>query len=295
MTLLQLRYLVSICESGSTFAAAELMHVSQSTISLSLKKLEEELEVSLFIRTSRGLVPTAAGLLLKKHADCILMHVRQAEQELLDLTDTNQTLTIGLSSMVGSSLWPHLYAFAQQEHFTGKLETLNGSRSTCLSLLNQGKIDCFITTLSSPEQLAEGYHLLKIAEAPPLVFCISEKNPLTSNPSVTAEELLSTPLVELKGANRTHINRLMDSYHCVPNFIQSCDQVSAMIGLIKANIAGGFLNAKLLEGYTGIKTYEFKDLKRVDYYLIYIDLAEKLKIFKRFRNMVIQFSRQTDL
>jgi len=291
MTFVQLSYLTSVCENGSTFAAAESLHVSQSTISLSLKKLEEELTAPLFTRTSRGLIPTEAGLLLKKHADCILFHVQQAEQEISDLTSSNLKLTVGLSSMAGSTLWPHLYAFAQQSHITGRLETLNRNRSTCFSLLDHGKIDCFITTLNDPEHQANGYRILKIVQTPPLMFCISKKNPLAGNPSVTCRELYSLPLVELKGSNRTHINQLMETYHCTPNFIQSCEQVSTMIGLIKANIAGGFLNADLLEGYTGIQAYEVKDLEPVDYYLVYTDMTSKRKNFRPFLKIVKQFSQ----
>ena len=291
MTLLQLRYIVSLCEKGSTLAAAEDMHISQSTISLSLKKLEEELMVPLFKRTPRGLEPTEAGLLLKKHADCILSHVRQAERELYDMANIDQTLTIGLAYMVCVSLWPHLYAFAQSEHFPSNLETITESRSTSLLLLDQGKIDCYITTLRDPEQQGAGYHLHFIANASPLVFCISKNNPLTHKLSVTYSELFSTPLVRLKETGHSYIDRLIQSYNCTPNYIQTCDQISTMIQLIANNVAGGFLNAHLLEGYHGIKTYELKDIKSAGYYLVYTDRIKKAKNFRLFLNMLKRFSQ----
>ena len=56
MDLLQLKYVVAIAESDSVTQAAERLHVSQSALSLSYKRLQEELGVQLFRRQGRRLV-----------------------------------------------------------------------------------------------------------------------------------------------------------------------------------------------------------------------------------------------
>ena len=61
MDLLQMRYVTAIAGLGSMTKAAETLHVSQSALSLSCKRLEEELGVKLFVRDGRYLKLTEAG------------------------------------------------------------------------------------------------------------------------------------------------------------------------------------------------------------------------------------------
>ena len=62
MTLQQLRYVITISETGSLGRAAEALFVSQPSLSGAVKELEKELGFPLFHRTSRGVVPTTEGL-----------------------------------------------------------------------------------------------------------------------------------------------------------------------------------------------------------------------------------------
>src|SRR3954449_6054409 len=57
----QLRYFVAVAERGSVSQAAVELHLSQSALSETLRKLEVELGVELLERSSRGVRPTAAG------------------------------------------------------------------------------------------------------------------------------------------------------------------------------------------------------------------------------------------
>ena len=72
MDLLQLKYVVAIAESDSVTQAAERLHVSQSALSLSYKRLQEELGVQLFRRQGRRLVLTDAGTFFYRNASMIL-------------------------------------------------------------------------------------------------------------------------------------------------------------------------------------------------------------------------------
>lgn len=72
MDLLQMRYFISIVDCGTMTAAAQSLHVSQSTLSCSVKKLEEELDVMLFRKLGRNIVCTDAGEVFYKTAKEIL-------------------------------------------------------------------------------------------------------------------------------------------------------------------------------------------------------------------------------
>lgn len=68
MTFAQLQYLLEVHKTGSVSQAAKNLFVSQPSISLTLKALEEELGYPIFLRTRKGLVPTSQGATVIDHA-----------------------------------------------------------------------------------------------------------------------------------------------------------------------------------------------------------------------------------
>ena len=80
MTLQQIRYLITIAETGSLGKAAEKLYVSQPSLTSAVKELEKELGFPLFHRTSKGVVLTAEGLRF-------LPYARQVEAQYLNLME----------------------------------------------------------------------------------------------------------------------------------------------------------------------------------------------------------------
>lgn len=85
MDVRQLRYFSAIVDAKSFTKAADRVRVAQPALGLQIKKLEEELGVSLLRRHSRGVEPTEAGVVLLRHANAILKQIEQARQEVTDL------------------------------------------------------------------------------------------------------------------------------------------------------------------------------------------------------------------
>ena len=75
MDINQMRYFIGICNAGSMSKAAEQMHMSQQGLSLSIRRLENELGCDLFYRKSSGLVLTEIGQTFKTEAEAILKKV----------------------------------------------------------------------------------------------------------------------------------------------------------------------------------------------------------------------------
>ena len=74
MTLTEMRYIVALARERHFGRAAEACHVSQPTLSIAIKKLEEELGVSLFDRSSNEVITTEAG----KRIDALIAPFRLA-------------------------------------------------------------------------------------------------------------------------------------------------------------------------------------------------------------------------
>ncbi|WP_431824762.1 LysR family transcriptional regulator [Burkholderia sp. F1] len=78
----QLRTFAAVADAGSLTAAAPLLHLSQSTVSEQVRKLEVRAGVPLFVRSKRGVVPTPAGMRLLGHARRIVALNEAAFDEL---------------------------------------------------------------------------------------------------------------------------------------------------------------------------------------------------------------------
>ena len=85
MTLQQLTYLVTAAECGNMTEAAEKLFISQPSLSAAIKNLEEEMGVTIFVRSNKGIVPTREGEELLSYARMLLeqaeimKHVQQED------------------------------------------------------------------------------------------------------------------------------------------------------------------------------------------------------------------------
>lgn len=98
MDLRGLRYFLTIVEEGSIIKAADILHVTQPTLSRQMKDLENECKTTLFQRgnKSQRLVLTEKGLLMKARAKEILSLVHKTEEDMLREDDfIGGTISIG--------------------------------------------------------------------------------------------------------------------------------------------------------------------------------------------------------
>lgn len=101
MDIRAMHYFIGVYEEKSFSKASERLHVVQSALSMRIRNLEEELGSSLFERTQRGLVPTAAGRRLYELSVPLARGMASARQEMLELAEGKQVsgaLRIGLTS-----------------------------------------------------------------------------------------------------------------------------------------------------------------------------------------------------
>ena len=107
MDLRELAYVVTIAEEGSISAAAEKLYMAQSSLSQALRQYEAELGTPVFMRTSRGVRPTAAGGAFIERAKQILKDYRLAQNEAWDIEGLHGgRVEFGISTFRGSYLLP---------------------------------------------------------------------------------------------------------------------------------------------------------------------------------------------
>lgn len=152
MELRQLNYAIHIAREKNFSRAAEKLHIAQPSLSQQLSKLEQELNVMLFRRTTNSVEPTEAGEVFVAKAQEILDAVEQLRQEMDDMAQMRKgKLVVGTLPITGAHILPLvLPRFGAQypqievvlvEETTAKLEQLTASGGTDVSLLTLPLID----------------------------------------------------------------------------------------------------------------------------------------------------------
>jgi LysR family transcriptional regulator, nitrogen assimilation regulatory protein len=138
----QLRYFMGVLESKSITKAAEHLYVAQPALGLQIRKLEEELGVELFVRHSRGVAPTEAGLLLAQHATVLLRQFARARQDLLDFARSpHGRVSVGLTPTVTSVLVAEFAARCRAEYPDVVLSISGGLSERLIEWVEEDQID----------------------------------------------------------------------------------------------------------------------------------------------------------
>ena len=191
MTLQQLRYIVAIDDFRHFGKAAEACGLTQSTLSLLVKKLEEELDVRIFDRERHPVEPTLHGRKIIDQARVGLFNAAQitemAENERQLLSGP---LHLGLISTVAPVLVPGLFSFFGRNYPALSLRTEEMLTSTLKDKLRKAEVDIGILTapVNDPE-------LLEIPLYHERFFAyVSEKEPVYAQESIRMERLLDQPV-----------------------------------------------------------------------------------------------------
>jgi len=107
MDLKALRYFIEVVRQKNFTRAAELLHVTQPTLSKMIRQLEEQIGSDLLVRGSRGVWTTDVGDILHRRGCQILEQVRSTKDEIAEVKGLARgELTLGLAPMISSALFP---------------------------------------------------------------------------------------------------------------------------------------------------------------------------------------------
>lgn len=145
MTLTELRYIVAVAQEKHFGRAAARCHVSQPTLSIAIKKLEEELSLPLFDRSSAEVMTTVAGARIVEQARKVLeeadmiRHLAETQQDELD-----GAFKLGLIFTVAPYLLPKLIMGLRQTAPHMPLMLEESHTATLTTMLKRGDLDAII-------------------------------------------------------------------------------------------------------------------------------------------------------
>ena len=211
MTLTELRYIVAVARERHFGRAAEACFVSQPTLSVSIKKLEEELDVKIFERGANEVSVTPLGEEIVRQAQAVIEQAAAIKEIAKRGKDpVSGPLRLGVIYTIGPYLLPDLVKHAielvpqmplmLQENFTAKL----------LEMLRVGELDCAI--------LAEPFPDAGLAVAPlydePFMVALPRTHALAKRKGISSEELKKETMLLLGTGHcfRDHVLEVCPEY-----------------------------------------------------------------------------------
>ncbi len=205
MDLRQLRAFMEVASHGSFTRAAEKLHIAQPAVSMAIRKLEEELDLTLLNRQEKRVTLTAEGETLLAHARRILDDCAAAETEMAELRGLGTgEVRIGIPPMMSSYYFPLIIRDFRARYPNLKLSVNGEGAASIQRMISRGEIDMgVIAGHKVPEGLETQLFLRE-----EIVACVPLDHPLAARDRVTFAEYLSEPLIVFKQGY--YMRELMD-------------------------------------------------------------------------------------
>lgn len=201
------RYFLEVVNTGSVADAANRLNVVPSAVSRQIARLESELGTPLFVRQSRGMVPSKAGEMLAAYARRSQL---DAEQILLEIDalrgEAERTIRIACTEGFAATFLPRAMAEFRRTVAPASFEVIVDTAAAVTQRVRDAECDLGLTFSFGP---AKDIHVAFSAPSP--VFAIvASSHPLAQSAQVSFRELLAYPLA-LPGVHST-LHKLIDIY-----------------------------------------------------------------------------------
>ena len=195
MNLRDLQYLVALAEQRHFGRAAEACFVSQPTLSMQIRKLEDELGAALFERAPRKVMLTPAGHEVLERARRILSEVEQMKEAARRSKDPEAgSLRLGVFPTLGPYLLPHVVPQLRERFPQLQLLLVEEKSDVLLERLREGRLDAALLALPVQDEQLHAQFLFE----EPFVLAAPAQHPLAREASLSVDALNDETLLLLE-------------------------------------------------------------------------------------------------
>ncbi len=207
MTLTELRYLLALAEEKHFGHAADRCHVSQPTLSVAIRKLEQRLNVQIFERGRSHVMVTPIGEKLVAQAKNVLEQADRLEMLARNTGDElNGPLKVGAIFTIAPYLFPRLIPRLRELSPGMSLDIEENYTAVLRERLRNGQIDIGLVSLP----FTESDVLTKPVYSEPFEVLLPADHPLARQEAVTADQLAQTDLL-LLGEGHCFRDQILDA------------------------------------------------------------------------------------
>lgn len=268
LSLYKLFYLV--CQNGSFSKTAKVLDLTQPSVSYNIKKLEEELGVTLFERGNNLLLTPEAEELLP-YVEAALNNLKKGERKINDLINLKSgQITIGIPSHIGVFLLTDILKKFSNIYPNIKVKVICKATKELFRLLELNELDILIDCSPLVEN-TKNFVVKKIAREK-CAFACNYKNKEILERIMTIDEISRYPLiVPLRTSSSTKsLQSIFERYNVPfePSYeIATSDMIAEMI---EQEIGIGFLFEKTIKKYSNLEKININcDFLEFDVFLVY--------------------------
>lgn len=193
MELRTLRYYLAVASEKNITRAADLLHVTQPTLSRQMSDLERELGVTLFLRGKRSLTLTEDGILFLQRAQDIVELADRAQQEFTQRQGTvGGVITLGMAECLGAAVLAKFVRRFSQSYPQVQFTLHNGMADKLGEAVDQGSID--LALVLEPVDTTK-YEFLRLSPQERWGVLVREDHPFARRDQVDVAELWDQPLL----------------------------------------------------------------------------------------------------
>ena len=193
MELRVLRYFLAVANEGNITKAAEMLHVTQPTLSRQLMDLEDELGATLFLRGKRAVTLTDEGTLFLQRAQEIVELADKAEREFIERHDLiNGVISIGCVETMGSHLLADLIVKFHNKYPQVQFDLYNGYSDDIKDRIDKGLVD--IGLLMTPVEISK-YDFMRLDAKDTWGILVPSDDEIAGKDSVNLRDIADKPLI----------------------------------------------------------------------------------------------------
>lgn len=267
-TLQQLRILKAIASEKSFTRAADILFVSQPSLSKQIKALENRLNISLINRENNTVSLTEAGKLFLDYAERILALCEESCRALNDLkTGDRGNLTVGASQTIGTYLMPRVLALFAQNYPQMNIKVQVDSTRIIAKNVMDKEIDIAVVGGNVPEELQKNLEIEDFVKDE-LILIIPKSHPFALRKKINKEDLYHLNFITLN-SNST-IRKLIDNILIQNNIrtkqfhiIMQLNSIEAIKTAVSLGLGAAFISSSAIEKEIELETIEIVTIENI--------------------------------
>lgn len=269
-TLQQLRILKAVASEKSFTRAAEILFVSQPSLSKQIKTLENRLGILLFNRENNTITLTEAGKVFLQYSERILALCEESCRAVNDVKNGDRgSLTVGASQTIGTYLMPRVLAlFAQNYPQINIKVQVDSTRIIAKNVMNQ-EIDIAVVGGDIPEELKKNLEIESFVEDE-LILIIPKSHPfaIKKKKIINKNDLYHLNFITLNSTStiRKFIDNILvqnDIETKQFNVIMQLNSIEAIKTAVGLGLGAAFVSSSAIEKEIELKTVEIITIKNI--------------------------------
>ncbi len=216
-----LKYFLTVAREENMTKAAELLYITQPTLSRQIAELEEEIGTPLFVRSNRNVTLTDAGMLFRRRVEELIALEDKIKEEFGgEQKQLTGTVSIGMAEAFSANIVADAISDFRVKYPAVKFELFTAMADIVLERIDKGILD--IGFLLEPVNV-DKYDFIRLPHKERLGLYMRTDDPLAQKSEVLPEDMKDLPLIvpmrrELQQNSRNVLGAMYDNFNKIATF-----------------------------------------------------------------------------